>query len=71
MKTVLPRILVALLLVMNIQYSNAQSASYSPLYDNTTFAKTIDLSKAVGSIDATAGTTPSGAATYSIPINGK
>jgi RHS repeat-associated protein len=46
----------------------AQSVSYSALFDNSTFSRSIDLSKPVGSIDGAAGTTPSGGATYTIPI---
>lgn len=68
MNTVLPRILVAFLFILSIQLANAQAVSYSPLYDNTTFAKTIHLSNPVGTIDGAANTTPSGAVTYTIPI---
>jgi RHS repeat-associated protein len=70
MNTVLPRIkiLVVLFLALLSQSAYAQSVSYQSLYDNTNFGKTIHLSNPVGTIDGTAGTTPSGATTYSIPI---
>ena len=50
--------------------ANAQSISYSDLYTNSTFARTtVDLtSNPVGSIEGASGTSPSGAATYTIPI---
>jgi RHS repeat-associated protein len=47
---------------------SAQSISYSDLYTNSTFTKTIDLANPVGSISGAAGTSPSGASTYTIPI---
>ncbi|MBL7712749.1 MAG: hypothetical protein JNL13_09805 [Chitinophagaceae bacterium] len=62
---------IALLPLIACFYVNsvaAQSVSYSPLFDNTTFSRSIDLSKPVGAIDGAAGTSPSGAATYTIPI---
>lgn len=45
-----------------------QSVSYSPLFDNTTFSRSIDLSNPVGTIEGVAATSPSGAATYTIPV---
>ncbi|MBL7713436.1 MAG: hypothetical protein JNL13_13270, partial [Chitinophagaceae bacterium] len=62
---------IALLPLIACFYVNsvaAQSVSYSPLFDHTTFSRSIDLSKPVGAIDGAAGTSPSGAATYTIPI---
>lgn len=50
--------------------ANAQSISYSELYTNSTFGRTtVDLtSNPVGTIEGASGTSPSGAATYTIPI---
>lgn len=42
--------------------------NYSPLYTSANFVKTIDLSRPVGTVAASPGTTPSGGVTYSIPI---
>jgi RHS repeat-associated protein len=42
--------------------------TYSPLYTSSTFTKTIDLTKPVGTVPGAAGTTPTGGVTYSIPI---
>ncbi|HTN18626.1 MAG TPA: FG-GAP-like repeat-containing protein, partial [Chitinophagaceae bacterium] len=48
----------------------AQTASYTPLYDDAAFAsRTIDLSRPVGSIAGSAGTNSSGAVTYELPIS--
>jgi hypothetical protein len=49
---------------------NAQTVSYTSLFDNTNFDRTaIDLtSRPVGAIDGAAGTSPSGAVNYTIPI---
>lgn len=48
--------------------AQAQSITYGSLFDDASFAKTIDLSKPVGSIEGSAGTSPTGAATYTIPL---
>lgn len=61
-------LLACLLLVVCSAGLRAQSVSYTDLYDNSTFARTIDLSKPVGVIEGSAGTTPSGGASYTIPI---
>ena len=42
--------------------------NYSPLYTSANFFKNIDLARPVGTIEGEAGTSPTGAATYTIPI---
>lgn len=54
-------------LLFNIFKTSAQ-ITYTPLYTNANFTKTIDVSKPVGVIDGAAGATQTGAATYTIPI---
>lgn len=66
MNTPLRFLLLALLLCTRI-LSTAQ-VTYSPLFNYSTFPKSIDLSKPIGSIPGTAGATPSGSASYTIPI---
>ena len=44
------------------------SIVYTPLYTSSSFTKTIDLTKPVGIVAGSAGTTPSGGVSYSIPI---
>jgi len=48
--------------------ANAQTVNYETLYDNSNFSKSIDLSKPVGILEGQHAVTPSGAATYNIPI---
>ncbi len=48
-------------------FSIAQT-NYSALYNSSNFIKTIDLSRAVGTVSGEMGTTPAGGVTYSIPI---
>lgn len=55
-------------LTLNYLVVNAQSATSYGLYNNSTISKSIDLSKPVGTIEGKVGTSPNGAATYSIPI---
>ncbi|MBO9563069.1 MAG: VCBS repeat-containing protein [Niastella sp.] len=42
--------------------------TYTPLFTNGSFTKTIDLSRPVGTIAGSTNTTPSGAVTYSMPV---
>lgn len=53
-----------------ILFSNGYSQiTYTPLYDNTALAqKTIDIAKPVGAVAGAAAVSPTGAATYNIPI---
>ncbi len=46
----------------------AQTKIYGTLHDNITINKVIDLTKAVGVVAGSAGVSPTGAATYNIPI---
>lgn len=48
--------------------AKAQTINYEPLYNSSDFSKSIDLSKPVGILEGQHSVTPSGAATYSIPI---
>lgn len=47
---------------------NFPAVTYGSLYNSSNFTKSIDLSKPVGTINGSAGTTASGGITYSIPI---
>ncbi|PZF74851.1 FG-GAP-like repeat-containing protein [Taibaiella soli] len=48
--------------------ASAQIINYEPLYNSSNFSRSIDLSKPVGVLEGQHSVTPSGAATYSIPI---
>jgi RHS repeat-associated protein len=48
--------------------STSGQTNYSPLYTSANFVKTINLSRPVGTVAASPGTTPSGGVTYAIPI---
>ncbi|MDZ4793925.1 MAG: SpvB/TcaC N-terminal domain-containing protein [Bacteroidota bacterium] len=61
------RLLFLLLIVLTGKNVLSQT-NYSPLYTSTNFVKTIDLSRPVGTVDGTAGTTATGGVTYTIPI---
>jgi RHS repeat-associated protein len=47
---------------------NHPGVTYTPLYNSSNFTKTIDLSKPVGTVAGAPGVTPTGGATYTIPI---
>lgn len=66
MKLYLPFCLIA---TLSILFTTAQNVSYTPLFTDASFnARTIDLSKPVGTVDGTAGVSASGGATYTIPF---
>jgi YD repeat-containing protein len=52
----------------SFSFSSRSQTNYSPLYTSANFVKTVDLTKPVGTVGASAGTTPTGGVTYSIPI---
>ncbi len=56
------------LVCMQATRSNAQNVVYKPLYTSSTFSNPIILSKPVDVIAGIVGVTPTGAATYTIPI---
>ncbi len=49
-------------------YSQSQSTTYSPLFTNSTFDRSINTSKPVGSTGGSASVTMNGSSVYSIPI---
>ena len=55
----------SIFLCLNI---SAQSTIYSPLYTNVTFSKSINLSNPVGTIAGSSTVSPTGAASYNIPV---
>lgn len=59
---------IALLVLHTIAILGSAQTNYSPLFTPANFVKTIDLSRPVGTVAGEAGTTPSGASTYTIPI---
>ncbi len=61
-------LLVLMFVFFNLNFAFSQNTSYSSLYTNLDFQKTIDTDLPVGSIAGQGGTT-SGTATYSIPIS--
>jgi RHS repeat-associated protein len=60
--------LLIILITLISKGTKAQNTSYTPLFTNTTFSKTIDLTKPVGSIIGKPQVSESGGASYSIPI---
>lgn len=60
-------LLFSILLLLVTKFSFSQT-NYSPLYISSNFVKTIDLSRPVGTVAGSAGTTAAGGITYTIPI---
>lgn len=60
--------LAIVLLSMVFLNKGLTQTNYSPLYTSANFFKNIDLARPVGTIEGEAGTSPTGAATYTIPI---
>lgn len=60
--------MLCLLFILALSFFANSQTNYSPLYTSANFVKTVDLTKPVGTVGASAGTTPTGGVTYSIPI---